>query len=187
MKTITITKRKSKRYRCKEKGCTKLFDDMKEWVKHIEDEHELAEYSCKICGHKTKIKQKYDQHMMKHDENKNKWRCSVCDKKFTHKCYLIRHELNHSNEKKYECTDPGCRQKESGKFKHKLDFIRHMEKHSGKHFLCKICQLEWPSKKDRYEHERTVHRPLKECKNKGCHYASKDPKMLRKHQENCKK
>ena len=62
---------------------------MKEWMKHIENEHELEEYSCNICGHKTKIKQRYDQHMMKHDEKKNKWRCTVCDKKFTHKCYLI--------------------------------------------------------------------------------------------------
>ena len=166
VKTITITKRKRKRYQCTQKGCTEVFEDVKMWVKHLENEHKLEKYSCSICGHKTKSKQKYDQHMMKHDEKKNKWKCTVCAKTFRHRCYLTRHELNHTNERKYECTDPRCREKESGKFKRKADFIRHMEKHSGKRFVCTVCGSEWPSKKDRYEHERSVHRPLKECKNK---------------------
>ena len=187
VKTITITKRKSKKYKCTESACDEMFDDMKEWVKHINNEHKLQEYSCTICGHKTKSKDKYEKHMMAHEEKQNKWKCSVCSKTFTFKCYLQRHELIHTDEKKYECTDPDCRKKEAGKFKHKADFIRHMEKHSGKSFKCKICGSVWPSKKDRYEHERSVHRPLKECKNKKCHYSTKDPKMLIKHEMNCKK
>ena len=187
VKTITITKRKSKKYKCTESACDEMFDDMKEWVKHINNEHKLQEYLCTICGHKTKSKDKYEKHMMAHEEKQNKWKCSVCSKTFTFKCYLQRHELIHTDEKKYECTDPDCRKKEAGKFKHKADFIRHMEKHSGKSFKCKICGSVWPSKKDRYEHERSVHRPLKECKNKKCHYSTKDPKMLIKHEMNCKK
>ena len=187
VKTITITKRKSKKYKCTESACDEMFDDMKEWVKHINNEHKLQEYSCTICGHKTKSKDKYEKHMMAHEEKQNKWKCSVCSKTFTFKCYLQRHELIHTDEKKYECTDPDCRKKEAGKFKHTADFIRHMEKHSGKSFKCKICGSVWPSKKDRYEHERSVHRPLKECKNKKCHYSTKDPKMLIKHEMNCKK
>ena len=99
VKTITITERKSKRYQCTQKACTEVFEDVKEWIKHIENEHKLEEYSCNTCGHKTKSKQKYDQHMMKHDEKKNKWKCTVCAKTFTHRCYLMRHELNHTNEK----------------------------------------------------------------------------------------
>ena len=35
VKTITITKRKSKKYKCTESACDEMFDDMKEWVKHI--------------------------------------------------------------------------------------------------------------------------------------------------------
>ena len=148
VKTITITRRKSKKYKCTESACDEMFDDMKEWVKHINNEHKLQEYSCTICGHKTKSKDKYDKHMMAHEEKQNKWKCSVCSKTFTFKCYLQRHELIHTDEKKYECTDPDCRKKEAGKFKHKADFIRHMEKHSGKSFKCKICESVWPSKKD---------------------------------------
>ena len=187
VKTITITKRKSKKYKCTESACDEMFDDMKEWVKHINNKHKLQEYSCTICGHKTKSKDKYEKHTMAHEEKQNKWKCSVCSKTFTFKCYLQRHELIHTDEKKYECTDPDCWKKEAGKFKHKADFIRHMEKHSGKSFKCKICESVWPSKKDRYEHERSVHRPLKECKNKKCHYSTKDPKMVIKHEMNCKK
>ena len=187
VKTITITKRKSKKYKCTESACDEMFDDMKEWVKHINNEHKLQEYSCKICGHKTKSKDKFEKHTMAHKEKQNKWKCSVCSKTFTFKCYLQRHELIHTDEKKYECTDPDCQKKEAGKFKHKADFIRHMEKHSGKSFKCKICESVWPSKKDRYEHERSVHRPLKECQNEKCHYSTKDPKMLIKHEMNCKK
>ena len=187
VKTITITKRKSKKYKCTESGCDEMFDDMKDWVKHIDNEHKLEEYSCTICGHKTKSKDKYEKHMMAHEEKQNKWKCTVCSKTFTFKCYLQRHELIHTDEKKYECTDPDCRKKDAGKFKHKADFIRHMEKHSGKCFKCKVCGSVWPSKKDRYEHERSVHRPLKECKNKKYHYSTKDPKMLIKHEMNCKK
>ena len=187
LKTITITKRKSKKYKCTESACDEMFDNMKEWVKHINNEHKLQEYLCTICGHKTKSKDKYEKHMMAHEEKQNKRKCSVCSKTFTFKCYLQRHELIHTDEKKYECMDPDCRKKDAGKFKHKADFIHHMEKHSGKSFKCKVCGSVWPSKKDRYEHERSVYRPLKECKNKKCHYSTKDPKMLIKHEMNCKK
>ena len=187
VKTITITKWKSKKYKCTESGCDEMFDDMKDWVKHIDNEHKLEEYSCTICGNKMKSKDKYEKHMMAHEEKQNKWKCTVCSKTFTFKCYLQRHELIHTDEKKYECMDPDCRKKDAGKFKHKADFIRHMEKHSGKRFKCKVCGSVWLSKKDRYEHERSVHRPLKECKNKKCHYSTKDPKMLFKHETNCKK
>ena len=33
VKTITVTKQKSKKYKCIESGCNELFEDMKEWVK----------------------------------------------------------------------------------------------------------------------------------------------------------
>ena len=187
VKTITIMKWKSKKYKCTESGCDEMFDDMKDWVKHIDNEHKLEEYSCTICGNKTKSKDKYEKHMMAHEEKQNKWKCTVCSETFTFKCYLQRHELIHTDEKKYECTDPDCQKKDAGKFKHKADFICHMEKHSGKCFKCKVYGSVWPSKKDRYEHERSVHRPLKECKNKKGHYSTKDPKMLIKHETNCKK
>ena len=108
VKIITIMKRKSKKYKCTESACDEMFDDMKEWVKHINNEHKLQEYSCTICGHKTKSKDKYEKHMMAHEEKQNKWKCSVCSKTFTFKCYLQRHELIHTDEKKYECTDPDC-------------------------------------------------------------------------------
>ena len=70
VKTITIMKRKSKKYKCTESGCDEMFDDMKDWVKHIDNEHKLEEYSCTICGHKTKSKDKYEKHMMAHEEKK---------------------------------------------------------------------------------------------------------------------
>ena len=88
VKTITIMKRKSKKYKCTESACDEMFDDMKEWVKHINNKHKLQEYSCTICGHKTKSKDKYEKHTMAHEEKQNKWKCSVCSKTFTFKCYL---------------------------------------------------------------------------------------------------
>ena len=187
VKTLTITKRKRKIFQFMESGCDKVFDEIKEWTKHMNDEHKLEEYCCTVCRHRTKRKEKYEKHMLVHEEKKNKWKCNVCSKAFTHKCYLKRHELNHTDEKKYKCTDPACRKKGAGKFKHKADFIRHMERHKGNKYKCSSCRSVWPSKKDRYEHERMVHRQLKKCRNQNCHYVSKDPKMLLKHETNCKK
>ena len=60
VKTLTIMKRKSKKYKCTESACDEMFNDMKEWVKHINNEHKLQEYSCTICGHKMKSKDKYE-------------------------------------------------------------------------------------------------------------------------------
>ena len=77
----------------------------------MKDEHKLEEYCCSVCGHRTKRKDKYEKHMLVHEEKKNKWKCTVCNKTFTHKCYLRRHELNHINEKRYECTDATCQKK----------------------------------------------------------------------------
>ena len=71
VKTITITKRKSKKYKCTESGCDEMFEDMKDWVKHIDNEHKLEEYSCTICGNKMKSKDKYEKHMMAHKEKQN--------------------------------------------------------------------------------------------------------------------
>ena len=78
VKTITIKKQKSKNYKCTKNGCNKMFDDIKEWVKHIDNEHKLEEYLCTICGHKMKIKDKYEKHMMMHEEKQNKWKNVVC-------------------------------------------------------------------------------------------------------------
>ena len=70
VKTITITKWKSKKYKCTESACDEMFDDMKEWVKHINNKHKLQEYSCTICGHKMKSKDKFEKHTMAHKEKK---------------------------------------------------------------------------------------------------------------------
>ena len=78
VKTITTKKQKSKNYKCTKNGCNKMFDDIKEWVKHIDNEHKLEEYLCTICGHKMKIKDKYEKHMMMHEEKQNKWKNVVC-------------------------------------------------------------------------------------------------------------
>ena len=184
MKTLTITKRKRK---CTESTCNKVFNEIKDWIKHMKDEHKLEEYCCSVCGHRTKRKDKYEKHMLFHEEKKNKWKCTICNKTLTHKCYLRRHKLNHTNEKRYKCTYATCRKKGAGKFKHKGDFIRHMERHEGNKYKCSMCGSVWPSRKDRYEHEQIVHREVKKCKNENCHYSSKDPMTLMKQKANCKK
>ena len=58
--------------------------------------------------------------MMAHEEKQNKWKCPVCSKMFTFKCYLQWHELIHTDEKKYECTDPDCQKKDAGSLNIKL-------------------------------------------------------------------
>ena len=187
VKTLTITKRKRKSFKCTKSTCDKVFNEIKDWIKHMKDEHKLEEYCCSVWGHRTKREDKYEKHMLVHEEKKNKWKCTICNKTFTHKCYLRRHELNHTNKKRYECTDATCRKKGVGKFKHKGDFIRHMERHGGNKYKCSTCGSVWLSRKDRYEHERIVHREVKKCKNESCHYSSKDPTTLMKHEANCKK
>ena len=85
MKTLTITERKRKIFKWTESGCDKVFEDIKEWTKHMNDEQKLEEYCCTLSGHATKRKGKYEKPVLVHEKKKNKWNCNITSKRFTHK------------------------------------------------------------------------------------------------------
>ena len=102
--TITITKRKSRMYKCKQGGCNEVFYDITEGKRHTRESHKLGQYKCAVCGQSTTTSEKYKKHMEVHEKKKNKWKCDICEKTFSHKCYLDMHVLIHTKEKKYECS-----------------------------------------------------------------------------------
>ena len=48
VKTLTITKRKRKSFKCTKSTCNKVFNEIKDWIKHMKDEHKLEEYCCSV-------------------------------------------------------------------------------------------------------------------------------------------
>jgi uncharacterized Zn-finger protein len=52
----------------------------------------------------------------KQDDDKRRYQCSTCSKKFKHKHHLKEHERLHTGEKPYICDKCGKRFSHSGKF-----------------------------------------------------------------------
>ena len=72
----------------------------------------------------------FTTHMMMHDEDKKKWVCKTCNKRFPFESLLKRHTPLHSDAKDHKCPSRTC-----GKtFKSHQSLKAHLELHSRKQF-----------------------------------------------------
>ena len=77
--------------------------------------------------------------------------CSICDKRFAFKSNLKRHQIVHSDERKFKCEI--CQDERY--FKTKQHLRDHMKFHYEPYYQCEVCQKSFYSKTNLNTHMRT--------------------------------
>ena len=86
-----------KRYHCTSEECDLIFTKKKFLVKHFQQIHQLALYSCSVCEKKIKKRSNYMRHIQLHRE-KTIITCIKCTQTFSNKGNLMRHiKKDHSH------------------------------------------------------------------------------------------
>ncbi|XP_070490842.1 gastrula zinc finger protein XlCGF26.1-like [Chironomus tepperi] len=139
-------------FRCTE--CNLHYKTIVAYEKHLEKKHgENAEkFICSQCGRSFKEKQILKNHERVHlpDEQKLKYPCSYCDKKFVNNhCLKIHIARIHERVAFFFCEicGKGCTTKS--------DLLWHMDKHTQeRNFSCEICSLKFKSSNSLRIHKR---------------------------------
>jgi hypothetical protein len=83
-------------------------------------------FACETCDKKFTTKFSLNRHQLVHNNVKN-FTCRFCPKKFALKQYLKEHECIHTNEKPYVCGVNGCQQR----FRQRGKLSLHRRRHKG--------------------------------------------------------
>lgn len=124
--------------------CDKMFSSQKSLRVH--QRLHTGQYQCKICSFVSTSKLYLNQHLTKHEGGAAVFACSSCDKRFSCRSSLLRHENLHlvDKGKVFECSicqltvRSGCELK------------RHMSTHQDvveKPYRCPVCQKDFKSKR----------------------------------------
>ena len=144
---------------CDIDGCGKQFRSQKAFDMHQRYRHILSNLVCDHpnCGFKTYCRSSYDNHMIKHSDDRP-FQCPIvgCLKRYKTKGNFEIHVKGHTNaEDKYRCAHEGCTK--TFKFKHYLK--KHIEyTHSDIRLQCEWpgCDY-WCKSKERLKEHRVVH------------------------------
>ena len=178
VKTVGI--QRPMKHKPKRMLCRQMFSTWSELTTHSKDEHEAErEYQCSVCGEKQMTANGHAKHMLSHEEERLKYTCDICKKKFALKCHMN----VHSDAKPYSCAARGC--KFTCKLKQGLN--RHMVVHSGEIFTCPICSKNFSQKHYLTEHVNNTHGEVNPCRFiwNGCTFAHKHCNILNPHEKNC--
>jgi DNA-directed RNA polymerase subunit RPC12/RpoP len=140
--------------------CTHDFDTGREWLRHLIDEHSEDTLQCPKCGKAVCGYQGLEEHTECHPA----WKCDICQKKFSQKVNLKRHQLTHSGEKPYTCSI--C----SKSFQRAETLSSHMVVHTGeRHHMCEVCSKTFTQRGHLNTHMRlhTGEKPY------GCHHCGR--------------
>lgn len=118
--------------------CPKRFKLHRGLTGHVRNTHEFKNpdgFTCSECGMKTMSKKKYWAHMRGHQYVKlGRFRCEICDKRFTTKARLERHARLHTGQKPFSCLY--C----SETFVDETRLQKHRQRHiNEKGYKCEDC------------------------------------------------
>lgn len=128
--------------------CGFRFEDFIEYEPHKKS-HKSKKIAtvCEICGKKVV---NLNQHLKDVHGDQDKFKCSVCDKKFMARSGLQKHKLVHSDSNNYLCTICG----KGTKFGYSMRI--HMRTHDEvKPFECLVCLKTFTTKQWRDNHTKT--------------------------------
>ncbi|XP_058467342.1 zinc finger protein weckle-like [Malaya genurostris] len=81
--------------------CDKRFYVKQQLKIHIESIHEKKDFVCNICGLKCRWRKSLRRHMLLHDDNPYKHKCTYCDKAFARPNQLRYHVMKHTGDRVY--------------------------------------------------------------------------------------
>lgn len=81
--------------------CDRRFYVKQQLKIHIESIHEKKDFVCNICGLKCRWRKSLRRHMLLHDENPYKHKCTYCDKAFARPNQLRYHVMKHTGDRVY--------------------------------------------------------------------------------------
>lgn len=128
--------------------CSIEFDKPAQYRIHYLEKHK--EGRLQICPYCGKCLLHLSQHLKSVHGNQNEVKCSICDKTFTCKKRLTRHNLVHSNDFKHKCAI--CNKGFKTPFSLKVHKRSHDEV---KPFECTICKKTFTTKQWRDNHQKT--------------------------------
>ncbi|XP_067635465.1 zinc finger protein 43-like [Eurosta solidaginis] len=113
---------------------------------------EIKGHPCTFCGaHFEKISH-LKAHKLIHNENKNPYKCDICEMRYKQSSTLRKHIRTHTGEKPYKCKY--C----DSSFTQIGGLNRHLRMHLGDNvYRCEFCPLSFPSASERRLH-RTTHK-----------------------------
>ncbi|XP_072745990.1 uncharacterized protein [Anoplolepis gracilipes] len=172
---------------------------------HMKRHDVIEAYTCSVCAYKCKSMSELKIHRKKHTEeeivdsikkkcnDKEIWRCNVCNKVFSKRTLLINHERIHEDDKSYECDECGKKlASKSSLLYHKKSMhlkerphmchycgnsfvsketrLIHERIHTGERpYVCKVCNMRYRCSSNLSQHMK-IHTGLKPHK---CHYCNK--------------
>ena len=106
---------------------------------HLEPKHhKYFHCSYEGCTYKNQILYETKHHIQNYHIKDEKFKCPVCDKRFSALRCVNKHVKTHSQERKFECTFPGC----GMKFKRSYALQTHKLRHSDlKPMKCELCEF----------------------------------------------
>ncbi|XP_011257518.2 zinc finger protein 883 isoform X2 [Camponotus floridanus] len=194
----------SNRHACSICGAT--FNRRGNMNTHMKRHNAIGAYTCSVCAYKCKSMSELKIHRKKHTEeeiidsikkkcnDKEIWRCNICNKIFPKRTVLINHERVHGDDKLYECDECGKKlaSKSSLMYHKKSMHLRerphmchycgnsfvskearliHERIHTGERpYICKVCNMRYRCSSNLSQHMK-IHTGVKPHK---CHYCSKD-------------
>ncbi|XP_065082096.1 zinc finger protein 714-like [Ochlerotatus camptorhynchus] len=143
-------KRETRRYPCKDPGCTEVFKTIRMYRRHSLMAHKA--FVCDICGLRCSSKTYLKSHMARH-LNKFEHVCPYCQKGHNAKSDLRNHiAWNHTNERKYPCEICGLI------FRRKPILDEHILTHSDTlNYACTICGKKFRRNQNLKKHIKVVH------------------------------
>jgi KRAB domain-containing zinc finger protein len=130
---------KIRQYKCLK--CKKAFKKEAYLKQHQMVHSNVRNYVCDICGHSSKTKQNLEVHMRTHSDLR---------------IFECRHQLNHRNERKFQCLICKKGLKQNGWWFKQKDGLRcHKVVHTDvKKFKCNICKKAFKTKSNLIRHQK---------------------------------